>query len=215
MDESRLENFPVATFFLFIIFTKLVATRTSRLSMASTPRSPMARSQVAERVKAANALQNLCGTHFARFLRILRFSKEFRLQAVAKLCKRLGGEDRTLRPRHIFLSLVSVPLLIALFTRTCAREPQGLKAQDILRSFLTVIPSHSMFHRTLLNMTNTFSSFCSSPPQTTPDSLLLTRIRRTFCAIPPGGMQFGHSAESSPQTSTSTVNPDETKFIVS
>ena len=73
-----------------------------------------------------------CGTHFARFLRIRRFFKEFRLQAVAKLCKRLGGEDRTLRPTHIFLSLVSVPHLIALFTRTCARVAQGLKAHDMI-----------------------------------------------------------------------------------
>ena len=33
-----------------------------------------------------------------------------------------------------------------------------------------VIPSHSMFHRTLLGVPDTFSSFCSSHPQTTPTS---------------------------------------------
>ena len=60
-----------------------------------------------------------------------------------------------------------------------------------------------MFHRTLLDMPDTFSSFCSTPPQTTPDSLLLTRIKRTPCATPPAGMLFGHLAESSPHTISS------------
>ena len=58
-----------------------------------------------------------------------------------------------------------------------------------------------MFHSTLLAMPDTFSSFCSTPPQPTPNSLLLTRIRRTSCTTPPAGMLFGHLAESSPHTS--------------
>ena len=57
-----------------------------------------------------------------------------------------------------------------------------------------------MFHRTLLGVPDTFSSFCSSPPQTTPTSRPLTGIRSTSCAPPPGGMLFGHLAESSPHT---------------
>ena len=44
-----------------------------------------------------------------------------------------------------------------------------------------------MFHRTLLDMPDTFSSFCSTPPQTTPGSLLLIGNRRPSCATPPGG----------------------------
>ena len=91
----------------------------------------MARSQVAERVEAANALQHLWQT-LCKILAHSYFFSEFRLQALAKLCKRLGGEDRTLRPTHIFLSLVSVPHLIALFTRTCARVAQGLEADDMI-----------------------------------------------------------------------------------
>ena len=40
-----------------------------------------------------------------------------------------------------------------------------------------VIPSHSMFHKTLLGVPDTFSSFCSSPPQMTPTSRPLTGIK--------------------------------------
>ena len=57
-----------------------------------------------------------------------------------------------------------------------------------------------MFHRTLLDMPDTSTSFCSTPPQTTPYSLL-TGIRRTPCATTPSGMFIGHLAESSPRTS--------------
>ena len=47
-------------------------------------------------------------------------------------------------------------------------------------------------------MPDPFPSFCFTPPQTTPDSLLLTGIRRPLCAPPPAGMLVGHLAESSP-----------------
>ena len=52
-----------------------------------------------------------------------------------------------------------------------------------LRAFSRVIPSHSMFHRMLLEIPDTFSSFCSTPPQTTPDSLLLTGIRGALAPL--------------------------------
>ena len=57
-----------------------------------------------------------------------------------------------------------------------------------------------MFHRPLFDMPDPFPSFCSTPPQPTPNSLLLTGIRRTPCATPPAGMLFGHLAESSLHT---------------
>ena len=56
MAESKLENLLVATFF-FMILTTMVATRTSRLSMARTPRLSMARSQVLERVMATDSFK--------------------------------------------------------------------------------------------------------------------------------------------------------------
>ena len=40
-------------------------------------------------------------------------------------------------------------------------------------------PSSQMFHSTLLGVPDTFSSFCSSPPQTTPTTRPLTGIRST------------------------------------
>ena len=52
MDESQLEDLFLAT--SFVIFTKLVATRTSILSMAWTPRHSMARSPM-ERSKMVNS----------------------------------------------------------------------------------------------------------------------------------------------------------------
>ena len=57
-----------------------------------------------------------------------------------------------------------------------------------------ITASHSMFHRTLLGVPDTFSSFCSSPPQTTPTSRPLTGIRSTPCATSLEGMQSGHLA---------------------
>ena len=49
-------------------------------------------------------------------------------------------------------------------------------------------------------MPDPFPSLCFTPPPTTPYSLLLTGVRRNPCATPPGGMLFGHPAESSPHT---------------
>ena len=94
--------------------------------------------------------------------------------------------------------------LIALFTRTCVRVAQvKLVTCCILARRLKSHPI--MFHKTLLDTLDTFSSFCSSSPQMTPDSLLLTGIRRTSCATPLAGMQFGHLAESSPHTQSTVT----------
>ena len=50
--------------------------------------------------------------------------KEFRLQTIAIPLYATGSEDRTPHRAHIFLSLVGVPHLIALFTFTCVRVAQ-------------------------------------------------------------------------------------------
>ena len=55
-----------------------------------------------------------------------------------------------------------------------------------------------MFHRPLLDVPDPFPSFCSTPPPSTPNSLLMTGIRRPPCATPPEGLLFGHLAESTP-----------------
>ena len=81
MGESTLNNLFLATFVIFTIFTKLVATRTPRLSMARTPRH-------------------------SKPQRI--WFHRFRVQTFANVVHATGGEDRTPRRTHIFLSVVSV-----------------------------------------------------------------------------------------------------------
>ena len=114
-----MENLQVATFFLFIIFTKLVAMRTSRLSVAPTPRHSMARSPALERVMALDSFRIQCGNNDARFLRQLIFSQISRTDIVHAT----GGED-TLRRTHIFLS-DQCSVFDSAFTRTCVRVAQG------------------------------------------------------------------------------------------
>ena len=58
-----------------------------------------------------------------------------------------------------------------------------------------------LFHRPLFDVPDPFPSFCSTPPPSTPNSLLMTGTRRPFCATPPGGLLFGHLAEPSPLVS--------------
>ena len=58
------------------------------------------------------------------FLRNRRFFGVSRLQAVATPLSATGGEDATPRRTDLFLRLVRVPHLIALFTRTCVRVAQ-------------------------------------------------------------------------------------------
>ena len=124
MDESTLVNLLLTTFLLFIILTTMVATRTSRLSTARTPRhsmarspmarSPMARAQVMERVTATDSWQILCGSHIARFWCVRRFVSPISRSDISGCRARDGCEDRTPRRTHIFLCLVTVPLMTAL-----------------------------------------------------------------------------------------------------
>ena len=69
------------------------------------------------------------------------------------------------------------------------------RISKIARAF-NVIHCLSMFHRPLLDVPGSFPSFCSTPLPSTPNSLLMTGIRRLICATPPGGLQFGHLAQS-------------------
>ena len=57
-----------------------------------------------------------------------------------------------------------------------------------------------MFHRPLLDVPDPFPSFCSTPPASTPNSLLVTGCKGPHCATPPGGLLFGHQAEPTPLT---------------
>ena len=66
-------------------------------------------------------------------------------------------------------------------------------AQDVHTSCVVISrtqkSSHltARFHKTLLGVPDTFSSFCFSPPQTTPTFRPLTGIRSTPCATSPRG----------------------------
>ena len=83
---------------------------------------------------------------------LVDFSHRFLVQRLASVVHATVGEDRTLRRTHIFLSLVSVPHMIAL-SHIHARMSLNAQAHDMiesvaqLRAFLKVIHSQSMFHR--------------------------------------------------------------------
>ena len=62
--------------------------------------------------------------------------------------------------------------------------------------------THSMFHRPLIDVPDPFPSFGSTPPPSASTALPMTGIRRPSCATPPGGLLFGHLAESTPLTGT-------------
>ena len=114
-------------------------------------------------------------------------------------------DDRTPRRTDIFLSLVSVSHLIAVFTHTLVRVAQvklvtWLGRVAYLRAFFKVIRSYSIFHRPLLDLPDPFPTVCSAPPPSTLNSLLMTGIRRPSCATPPGRILFGHLTESFPLT---------------
>ena len=112
--------------------------------------------------------------------------------------------DRTPCRTHIFLSLVvSRMSLSTLNFHAHMRVAHGSRcSQELCCPFANskIISYHSMFHRTLLGVPDTFSSFCSSLPQTTPTSRPLTGIRSTSCATSLEGMQSGHLAEPLPHT---------------
>ena len=62
-------------------------------------RSPTARSQVVERVKATDSFQNQRGSHFARLLRIRSFSRSFAHRQWRFPCKRRGVKTEHLVAR--------------------------------------------------------------------------------------------------------------------
>ena len=169
VDESKLEDVFLAPFFLFIIFTNiLVATRKSRLLIVWTPRHPLARSQVVK--KSEDPFQNRCGSHFARFLRIRSFYKDFRVQEIAIPLSATGGVDRTNSRTHIFLCLVASCMSEHILPSDAHASGSRCSQELCCPSLRTqkIISYHSMFHRTLLGVLYTCSSFCSSPPKTTP-----------------------------------------------
>ena len=95
-------------------------------------------------------------------------------------CQQLVQTD-DLVARTFFSVLSCRTCLSTFFLHACMRVAQDVHmCCPCARS--KVIPSHSMFHKTLLGVPDTFSSFCSSPPQTTPTSRPLTGIRSTPCA---------------------------------
>ena len=55
-----------------------------------------------------------------------------------------------------------------------------------MRAFSKAIHSHSMFHRPFLDMPDPFPSFCPTPPPSTPNSLLMTGIRRPSAPLRTG-----------------------------
>ena len=212
MDESKLEYLFLATFFLFNILTKLVPSRTSRLSMAWThpmarspmARSPTARSQVVERVNAADYLQKRCGRHFARFSRIRRFLfKGVSLTGNSDSLVSDGeGEDRTPRRTHMFLSLVSVPHLMALFTRTCVRVAQDKIGMSCIPARLLESSSHlttcfTERSSTCLTHSHHFVPRHHRRHWFTADTNQENPLRHSASRC-----SFGHLAESSPHTET-------------
>ena len=67
---------------------------------------------------------------------------------------------------------------------TCCTPARFLKKSSHLTAHFTDRSSTCLTH---------FHQFDPHHPQTTPNSLLVTGIRRTPCATPPAGMLFGHS----------------------
>ena len=63
-----------------------------------------------------------------------------------------------------------------------------------------ITPPHSMFHKTLLGVPDTFSSFCSAPSETTPTTRPVTGSRSTLGATSLEGRQSGCLAEALPHT---------------
>ena len=88
----------------------------------------------------------------------------------------------------------------------CGSRLKGLMTQvtgvvSCLVAHLKNTPSHSMFHKTLVGVPDTISSFCSSPSQTAPTTRPLTGIRSNPCATSQEARQSGFLAESLPHTS--------------
>ena len=137
---------------------------------------------------ATDCLQILCGSHFARILRIRRFFHRFRVQTLANVVHATGCEDRTPCRTHIFLSVAHLITDHHMHLRVA-------QVWDVLCASKRS-PTHNMCHRPLLDVPDPFPSFCSTPPSST-----LTGIRSFPCATPHGGFQFGRLVEPTPLTS--------------
>ena len=114
------------------------------------------------------------------------------------------SEDRTPRRTHVFLSLVvsRMPEHIQSRTRVCGSrlDDSSHRSCVLSRRASKITPPHSMFHKTLLDVPDTFSSLFSSPSQTTPTTRPLTGIRSTPCATSPEGSPSGYLAETLPHS---------------
>ena len=97
-------------------------------------------------------------------------------QTLANFAHMTGGEYRTPRRTHIFFSLV----VSRSITHTCVwlKGLMTLKSQELCVVSLRIRKTSSsiMFHSTLLGVLDTFSSFGSSPSQTTPAAQPMTGI---------------------------------------
>ena len=89
-------------------------------------------------------------------------------------CTRRGSKDRTPRRTHIFLSVVSVAHLQP--SPAHARGSRLQISQDVCCPFAHPEKSstHTMFHRPLLDVPDSFPSLCSTPPPSTPTALPVT-----------------------------------------
>ena len=109
---------------------------------------------------------------------------------------------RTPRRTHLVLS-VFVPFLICeriSHVHTCGSSHDSRETETI--SFAPKSPHlHAMSHRPLLDIPD-FSSFCSTPPTSTPAPSMLARIGTNPCATLLLDGQSGYLANSSPNTRT-------------
>ena len=112
--------------------------------------------------------------------------------------------------RTFFSVLSCRACLTHLITHTCVWL-KGLMTQVTgVRCASQITASHSMFHKTLLGVPDTFSTFCSSPSQTAPTTRPLTGIRSTPCATSPEGRQSLYLAETLPHTNQPHSTPHHT-----
>ena len=107
------------------------------------------------------------------------------------------SEDRTLYRTHIFLSVAHLDQHTHL---RVAPGPGGSSLRCVALLCILKVINHNMFHRPLLDVLDPSPSFRSTPPPFTPTALPMTGIRRSPCATPHGGLQFGHLIESTPLT---------------
>ena len=104
----------------------------------------------------------------------------------------VGCRPSTLSHAHFSQSCRVARCLSTFHLHTHMRAAQdGSQELCCLLAHSNIISSQSMFHRTLLGVPDTFSSFCSWAPHTAPTSRPLTAL----CATSLEGRQSGHLAE--------------------